>query len=730
MHVGRLAAHARRDQLVDQRGDAAARRRVVALLELGDGLLDQRLEAAVVDLALAPAPRVGAVEIARDLALARLGSLHEQVGGHLELVDRDDVGRVRHRHRERPLGDVGAQRRDAVLARERLGDQRDRDGVGLDRIEAQVLDAGLIRERMRYRLFARETEIYQDLSELSARPLLLGQRDRDLTLVDDAGLDQDLAHPALARRAAFAALAGWIAAHEERLDLGRGELDRLHEQLRLELERVDRQEVARIRHRHEQQAVVFAQLERHRLVSPGQLAADARQRLRLGLDPCCVAALLAKLVGERFTDRGRRGEAERDQKLAELASGALLLDERSLDLLVRDDARFDEERSQLLASHGIPPERPAALSARYIGARARKVEQEARTSPERARALRSIPPAPGPMRWPDGRRSGMERRARRWRGRVAPALIALSSWALLSYSALPQSSRADEREKIAQTTASLKRLTSALFGSANGVGYIGDMGGLPASLEDLSATGGNPAYSTNHQGSVGMGFNGPYLTRAGAASSAFVDAWNSPLALVAANGEVRIRSAGPDRDPASDADNVYYPLSPRTTHGTIEAIVTSVPASGGNPTPLDDTAVEVRVYYAAAGAEASALATYTGANGAFQLQNVHVGRHYVSVTARVPQDFDVSSGADTLALRGKKASARFQLVSRSTVTLCHQPGGGAGQTLSLPSSAADAHLGHGDALGPCGAGAPEAEGEEETPPPADDPDEGKKKKKK
>jgi hypothetical protein len=261
-----------------------------------------------------------------------------------------------------------------------------------------------------------------------------------------------------------------------------------------------------------------------------------------------------------------------------------------------------------------------------------------------------------------GERMAMELRPGRVSPRVAPVLVGLSSWALLTCLAFSQSTHADAREKLARTTASMQRLVTALFGSPNSVGYIGDMGGLPASLEELTATGGSPAYSTNHPGSVGMGFNGPYLSRAGSTSSALVDAWNSPLALVAGSGGVRIRSAGPDRNPTTDADNVYYPLAPRTTHGTIEVVVTSVPETGGSATPLDDGEVEVRVYYAVAGTETSALAAYTGANGTFRLQNVHVGRHHVAVSARTPGDFAVASRTDTVTLRGRKASARLQLV--------------------------------------------------------------------
>jgi hypothetical protein len=41
---------------------------------------------------------------------------------------------------------------------------------------------------------------------------------------------------------------------------------------------------------------------------------------------------------------------------------------------------------------------------------------------------------------------------------------------------------------------------------------------------------------------------------------------------------------------------------------------------------------------------------------------------------------------------------------QTKVTLCHKPGTPAEKTLTVPQPAVDAHLGHGDTLGPCGGG--------------------------
>ena len=276
--------------------------------------------------------------------------------------------------------------------------------------------------------------------------------------------------------------------------------------------------------------------------------------------------------------------------------------------------------------------------------------------------------------------------------------ITLLGSLVLGSDALSQGARGNDLEKRDETQQRMELLAAGIFGSGTGGGYLSDMGRVPAALAELAASSGSPAYSTSNQGSVGMGFNGPYVSRIAASSSQVVDAWGSPIEIVAGTSDLRLRSAGPDRDASTDTDNLYHPVQARTTHGTIEVTVTSIPSSGGAATPLTGSDVTLTVYYASNGAQASTSAAYTGSGGVFRAQNVHVGRHYVSVTATTPADYSVSTRSDVVALRGRKVSASLQLTQADPVTVCHSS-----VTTSVTPSTLQAHLGHGDTQGACAA---------------------------
>jgi len=266
--------------------------------------------------------------------------------------------------------------------------------------------------------------------------------------------------------------------------------------------------------------------------------------------------------------------------------------------------------------------------------------------------------------------------------------------------------------KRARTRELMQLLLSGIFGGGNSVGYLGDMGAAPASLADLAAASGSPAYSSGNAGGVGMGYGGPYVSRPGASAASFVDAWGSPLAIEATAGALRLRSAGPDRDPATQADNVYLPLEPRTTHGGIEVEVTAMTFDGAVAGLLDATEVAVSVYFAAAGSEATAAATYAAGTQTFTRSGVHLGRHYVRASALTPTDFSVASADQVVWLKGRTVRAQLRLVlaEGGGTLVCHDPAGPSPETQTVTSSALSAHLAHGDVAGACaGTGEPEPE---------------------
>ena len=286
------------------------------------------------------------------------------------------------------------------------------------------------------------------------------------------------------------------------------------------------------------------------------------------------------------------------------------------------------------------------------------------------------------------------------------ARAALLSVVLLSAVLLPgadapaDTPRENVAHQIASTRDTLRRLYEGILGRS-GDGYVQHMGEPPRSLADLAAASAGPALTTATSGAVAMGHAGPYVARAGDADSVFVDAWGSPIALSTAGGALQLVSAGPDRDPATADDNLYYPLVPRPYRGSIAVRVISLRTSDGAGTPLDDAGAAVTIHYSHHGRESSEAARYDAGSGRFELDRVHVGRHYVSAAARVPPATTAAEGSAVVTLVGPRAEVTIQLVASATSTLCHTA---TSETLSVSADELAAHIDHGDAVGPCTTG--------------------------
>ncbi|MDP6580278.1 MAG: hypothetical protein QF681_06455 [Vicinamibacterales bacterium] len=113
-----------------------------------------------------------------------------------------------------------------------------------------------------------------------------------------------------------------------------------------------------------------------------------------------------------------------------------------------------------------------------------------------------------------------------------------------------------------ETQRQLAHLVEAATGSAKKktYGFVGDVGRLPKSLEELNATGGthtlcdgswDPSVvtyhtvdgSTDHRGHAPMGWNGPYIRRFFSAGDYLVDSWGQTLRYTCPE------STKPDTDP-------------------------------------------------------------------------------------------------------------------------------------------------------------------------------------
>lgn len=140
------------------------------------------------------------------------------------------------------------------------------------------------------------------------------------------------------------------------------------------------------------------------------------------------------------------------------------------------------------------------------------------------------------------------------------------------------------KKRAEATMAKQKGIYRALMGDGSDwLGFVGDIGRLPSSLNELVANPNNlPAYAMNATTGVGTGWRGPYLLQGPTGADPLVDAWGGGLLYNASTGQVT--SLGPDQV-SGTADDLVYPVNPIPILGTL--IVT--PYANNIPNPSDDT---------------------------------------------------------------------------------------------------------------------------------------------
>jgi general secretion pathway protein G len=176
-------------------------------------------------------------------------------------------------------------------------------------------------------------------------------------------------------------------------------------------------------------------------------------------------------------------------------------------------------------------------------------------------------------------------------------------------------------------------------------GFVGDVGRLPNSLNELATIGALPAYSTTNIRNVGMGWRGPYINAGTSASDYLTDAFGRAYTLVAG----QVRSAGPDGIANNGDDIVYPPSAPEVTGDVMVTLKTTL----GTKTIVDPGGYRVELYYANSGNEAS----LSDDNAPFSFSNVPMGPHAVHVVKTGnPQAGSIVS-QDTILVRPNSSTA-------------------------------------------------------------------------
>jgi len=218
-------------------------------------------------------------------------------------------------------------------------------------------------------------------------------------------------------------------------------------------------------------------------------------------------------------------------------------------------------------------------------------------------------------------------------------------------------------------------------GVRSSFGYIGDMGNLPATLDDLLTQGAQPAYAFNSSLGVGAGWRGPYITLGPGSDleSHKKDAFGNDYTYDGTdyvNGQgqtvdaklVTLGADGVAGGTGNDEDVTLETLKSETT-----ATVTGYgfDASGN---PLDTTSVTIN--YPANGTLTSANTT-TNSAGFFQFTNIPFGIRSISFQPRlllVPGSVRTGSATNNVEFRVANFSTGAITVSDFTATFAPTTG--------------------------------------------------------
>ena len=154
----------------------------------------------------------------------------------------------------------------------------------------------------------------------------------------------------------------------------------------------------------------------------------------------------------------------------------------------------------------------------------------------------------------------------RYRGfTIVEILVAAIILAILVVALAPMTMKIVAARKAEATRDELRDIHRAIVGTPqNGYyGFLGDMGQMPARLEQLVDGKGLPVQSTTTVGKVGIGWNGPYIGRS--TDDLLHDAFGGRYELKA-NGQ--IVSPGPDGTLGTD-DDMTEPARPYKSTGDI-----------------------------------------------------------------------------------------------------------------------------------------------------------------
>lgn len=227
-------------------------------------------------------------------------------------------------------------------------------------------------------------------------------------------------------------------------------------------------------------------------------------------------------------------------------------------------------------------------------------------------------------------------------------IVVLAVLAILAAAATPAVVQQIGEARIQATRSEAQALYKAMVGDPSGeaFGFVGDIGRLPNTYQELASIGGLPAYTTATIREVGMGWRGPYVNMGASASDYLTDAYGRAY-TGASTGQVR--SAGLD-GVSGNTDDIVYPPSAPTVTG---ALTVTVKELQGQKVNVDPAGYRVDLYYASNGSQTSVSDT----TSPFTFANVPMGMHAVRVVKTNNPGAGNIVGQDTVVVRPGSTTA-------------------------------------------------------------------------
>lgn len=234
---------------------------------------------------------------------------------------------------------------------------------------------------------------------------------------------------------------------------------------------------------------------------------------------------------------------------------------------------------------------------------------------------------------------------------VAVALVSIVAGAVAPLAV--RQMNATRRERALEE---MRRLVQGLVGrpAADGFGYVGDMGELPARLVDLNVAGSQSLRQPAGADGVAYGWSGPYAPSLPVTGGEIVDPWGRPYFYDGV--DARVRSRGPDRELDTPDDLAWPPYPPRLA-GDLAVSVVGIPGGDEAAVLLDSTQVEVRLAESEAGRRTERV---VGGAGPFVAGDVHIGHHGVIAEGR--GEYAGASVLDVVRIQPGTNSLRMALV--------------------------------------------------------------------